>query len=63
MVIVCLHVGTSLFGSVLLGFSTLYSTQTTWYMMHLALSFILAGASANAIILYMNRCIVYSILC
>jgi hypothetical protein len=54
-VIVSVHVGTSLFGSLLLGFSFLYSTITTWYMMTLSLCIILVGACSNAIVLYMNR--------
>jgi hypothetical protein len=53
--IVSVHVGTSLFGSILLGFSFLYSTIMTWYMMTLSLCIILLGACSNAIVLYMNR--------
>jgi hypothetical protein len=53
--IVFVHVGTLLFGSILLGFSSLYSTKMTWYMMNISLCAILLGASSNAVVLYLNR--------
>nr|CAD2173408.1 unnamed protein product [Meloidogyne enterolobii] len=52
--IVSVHVGTVLFGSLLLGFTSDFSAIWNWYLMNLSVCIILMGPLTNAIVLYMN---------
>nr|CAD2134522.1 unnamed protein product [Meloidogyne enterolobii] len=59
--IVSVHVGTVLFGSLLLGFTSDFSAIWNWYLMNLSVCIILMGPLTNAIVLYMNSADYYDL--